>query len=54
MACRICGGYNCTECFHTIEEQEEYERLVEKYGEKGVWHDIYYYRRKEEMDKEAN
>ena len=26
MACRICGRQSCTECFHSIEEQEEYEQ----------------------------
>jgi len=25
MACRICGRYSCTESFHSIEEQEQYE-----------------------------
>ena len=24
MSCKICGRYDCTECFHSIEEQENY------------------------------
>lgn len=26
MSCRICGRYACTESFHSIEAQEEFER----------------------------
>ena len=25
MACRVCGRCSCTESFHSIEEQEQYE-----------------------------
>lgn len=32
MACRICKRTSCTESFHSIEEQEEFER--EKENEK--------------------
>lgn len=28
MSCKICGRYSCTESFHSIEEQNEFE----KYG----------------------
>jgi len=39
MACRICGRGSCTESFHSIEEQEQYEedengKLVLKEGKK--------------------
>ena len=27
MKCRICNGLSCTESFHSIEEQEEYEEI---------------------------
>jgi len=30
MTCRICGRDTCTECFHSIEEQEEFEDLQEE------------------------
>ena len=26
MSCKICGRSSCTESFHSIEEQEEFER----------------------------
>jgi hypothetical protein len=27
MTCKICNRYSCTESFHSIEEQEVWERL---------------------------
>ena len=34
MSCRICGRNSCTESFHSLEEQDQYEekdgRLVRK------------------------
>lgn len=27
MTCRICGRISCTECFHSIEEQNKYEEV---------------------------
>ena len=30
MACKICRRYDCTESFHSIEEQLEYENLEAK------------------------
>ena len=28
MSCRICGRGNCTESFHSIEEQEEFDKYA--------------------------
>lgn len=52
MGCRICGGFSCTECFHSIEQQDRYEELVEKYGEKGVHQTLSYYESLEEQTDE--
>ncbi|KKM67248.1 hypothetical protein LCGC14_1472960 [marine sediment metagenome] len=32
MACKICGRNSCTECFHSIEEQEEFETKTGRYA----------------------
>ena len=32
MSCKICGRGSCTECFHSLEDQEEFDRLSEIYG----------------------
>ena len=32
MSCEICGRGSCSRCFHPIDSQEEYDRLVEQYG----------------------
>lgn len=47
MGCEICGRGNCDRCFHPLDEQEEYDILKEKYGEKGNWHSLRWYRKKE-------
>ena len=31
MACDICGRGNCTESFHSLEEQERYEKVIEAF-----------------------
>ena len=31
MACDICGSGNCTESFHSLEEQERYEKVIEAF-----------------------
>jgi len=28
MACEICGRNNCTRSFHSLEEQEEYDKIA--------------------------
>jgi len=30
MACEICGRYSCTRCFHSLEEQGEFDEHYEK------------------------
>lgn len=35
MGCRICGRSSCTESFHSIEEQEEFEKRQEEKKVKG-------------------
>ena len=43
MACRICGRIYCTESFHSIEEQEEFDKLQEhKRGECGGYDECPY------------
>ena len=32
MACKICGRNSCTECFHSIEEQQEFENKTGRYA----------------------
>lgn len=31
MACDICGRGSCTESFHSLEEQERYEKVIEAF-----------------------
>lgn len=31
MSCDICGRGNCTESFHSLEEQERYEKVIEAF-----------------------
>jgi hypothetical protein len=31
MACKICGRISCTESFHSIEDQEEFETKTGRY-----------------------
>jgi len=31
MACKICGRESCTESFHSLEEQEEFETKTGRY-----------------------
>ena len=33
MACKICGRTACTESFHSLEEQEEFETKTGRYAE---------------------
>ena len=33
MSCRICGRTACTESFHSLEEQEEFETKTGRYAE---------------------
>jgi hypothetical protein len=28
MACEICGRSSCTRCFHSIEEQDEFDNKI--------------------------
>lgn len=31
MSCDICGRGSCTESFHSLEEQERYEKVIEAF-----------------------
>ena len=31
MACEICGKSSCTRCFHSLEEQEEFDTKTGRY-----------------------
>ena len=31
MSCDICGRSSCTESFHSLEEQEQYEKVIEAF-----------------------
>ena len=31
MACDICGRGNCTASFHSLEEQERYEKVIDAF-----------------------
>ena len=33
MACEICGSVACTRCFHSLEEQEEFDSKTGRYAE---------------------
>ena len=33
MACEICGRCSCTRCFHSLEEQEEFDTKTGRYAE---------------------
>ena len=44
MACEICGSSSCTRCFHSLEEQEEFDTKTGRYApeedeEEGEWHE---------------
>ena len=41
MICRICGKIVCTECFHSVEEQEEHEKKEQHKGNKTDYDDGY-------------
>lgn len=32
MSCDICGRGSCTESFHSMEEQERYEKVIEAFN----------------------
>lgn len=31
MACDICGSSSCSVCFHSLEEQERFEKVIEAF-----------------------
>ena len=33
MACEICGRSNCSRCFHSVEEQQNFDEIIEPYKE---------------------
>lgn len=37
MTCKICGKQNCTESFHSLEEQEEFETKTGRYKPDEEW-----------------
>lgn len=41
MICKICGKIACTECFHSIEEQEEHEKKEQCKGNETDYDDGY-------------
>lgn len=37
MTCKICGRQNCSESFHSLEEQEEFETKTGRYEPDEEW-----------------